>query len=556
MTAAAADAFLLLRLRARLMSRLLLSNFTAAELRSAPYRLAFVGLLALLGMFTVSTSLGFLFVRALQGQPAGPFFLPAMSWAASAAAVGIFFYAGLTLAAALTHRNDVTMLLLSPLSPRVVLGDRLLAVSASFSTLLVIVGIPNLFGVGHALNAGWPFYASCLLTLALLPIAPCAAGLLLVVLVLRWFPPRLARRMSALACGLAASIVYLVAEGKGVMLSAHGQHWQALPTAWTGQALVAAGSGRNSTALVYLAGTAVFSFVLVFLAASAAARLLRSGWGSYTEVSRRHAELESSDDSLVFGPLSPPPPCSSPLPALLRKEWLGLKRDPKLLAQLAYPLVLEGFTLYKTIGNPFTAHAVTGRLERLFAGALYLSGTLTALFLLTILALPMVSREGRSLYLLAIAPVRSKDILLAKILFCAAPVLLILESLLTTAGARLLRLSPAETLFDAVVLAALVLALAAWLVCVGIVWPRLSADGSRRQIHGTALLVGPASGVVLCSFVGYQLGVIFTAAPKHIWVQPVAAASIFLVTGGILIGVRLAGPRLLRDLLSGDRRPG
>jgi hypothetical protein len=479
-----------------------------------------------------------------------------MSWAASAATVGIFFYAGLTLAAALTHRNDVTMLLLSPLSSRIVLADRLLAVSASFSTLLAIVGLPNLFGVGHALDAGWGFYLASFLTVILLPLAPCSAGLLLVVLVLRWFPPRLARRVSALGSGLAAGLVYLVVEGHGeVTLRANGLVWRVLPTAWPGAALVSSGTGSNSAALMYLAGTAAFGSVLAFLAVTSAARLLASGWGSYAEISRGHASGEVARVSNIFDPAPAVLSLASPLPALVRKEWLGLRRDPKLLAQLAYPLVLEGFTLYKAIGNPFTAHAVTGRLERLFAGSLYLSGTLTALFLLTILALPMVSREGRSLYLLAISPVRARDILLAKIVFCAAPVLLILEVLLVVVGARLLRLSPSDTVFDGLVLGALVLALSAWLVCVGVVWPRLSSDGSRRQIHGTALLVGPTTGVVLCAFVGYLLGLVFTTTPDRAWVQPVSAASIFLLTGSIVAGVWVAGPRLLRDLLSGDRRP-
>src|SRR5436305_3146132 len=120
------DVLALTRLRARLLSRLLVGRFTAEALRAAPFRLLAVVTAGALGLFLISSMLGFLFVHALQGHAAGPIFLPALSWAAPAAAVGIFFYAGLTHGAAITNRNDLTMLLLSPLSPRVVLADRLL----------------------------------------------------------------------------------------------------------------------------------------------------------------------------------------------------------------------------------------------------------------------------------------------------------------------------------------------------------------------------------------------------------------------------------------------
>jgi Putative ATP-binding cassette len=549
------DVIALGRLRLRLMSRLLLGRFTDESKRAAPFRLAAAVTASTVALLLVSWVLGILFVKSLQGQPAGPFFLPAITWAASAAAVGIFFYAGLTLSAALTQRNDLTMLLLAPLSPGVVLADRLLAVSGSFSVLLTVVGLPNLVGAGHALAAGPAYYLTCAAAVLLIPLTPASAGLLLVVLVLRQVPPRRARVATAIASAVAAGILYLVTDAHGgwTVVLPSGT-WQAFPTDWPGEALVAAGRGDLQSAYVYLVGATCFAALLGWVAVKAASRLLASGWATYMEVGHSHGTTTTAPGITFLARAPTSLSDRTPWRALMRKEWLSIRRDPKLIAQLSYPLLLEGFTLYKAIGNPFTAHPVTGRLGRLLAGSLYLSGSLTALFLLTILALPMVSREGRSLYVLAVSPVRARAVVLSKVAFCVVPVLGILEVVLITIGARLLSLSAQQTLFDALVFAALMIALAGWLVCVGIVWPRLSADSSRRQIHGTALLVGPTTGVVLCGFVGWLLIAVYAGPHGKPWLAPAAGASIFAITGLIIAGVVFAGPRLLEELLSGDRR--
>lgn len=541
-------------MRLRLLSRLLLKSFTPEAQREAPLKLAAVVLLAGVSLFSVSVLLGFLFTRALLGQPAGPFFLPPMSWGTSSALVGIFFYAALTLSSALTNRNELMLLLLSPLPPRIVVADRLLAISGSFSALLAIVGLPLLSGAGGALQAPLGFFLTAVAVVLILPLAPSAAALLLTVAVLRWTPPRRARVVTAGASAIAAGAVYLFGEAVGSLRGRWSGGWDLSPLNWFGQALVRSATGDGSGASLYLAAALVLTILLSLIATDAAARLLTSGWATYTEVPHRrrgHAGTNGATLPFAAGELGESPPI---LP-LMRKEWLTVRRDPKLIAQLAYPLVLEGFMLVKSIGNPFTAQALNGRLERLFAGSLYLSASLTALFLLTILALPMVGREGRSIYLLAIAPIRARDILVAKILVCALPVLALVELLLVTIGARLLRLSPSETVFLAFVFAALVLALSAWLVCAGILWPRLTSDNSRRQIHGVALLVGPTAGVALAAFVGWLLNVVFTVPPHHAATTRTAAILIFLLTGTVVLAVLVAGPRALHALLTGDRRP-
>ena len=84
----------------------------------------------------------------------------------------------------------------------------------------------------------------------------------------------------------------------------------------------------------------------------------------------------------------------------------------------------------------------------------------------------------------------------------------------------------------------------------------LAEDIARvRQVHGTALLVGPITGGGLCMVVGFLLAGSFTSHPGATWAPIGSGLTIFVLTGGVIAAVGIAGPGILRDLLVGDRRP-
>jgi hypothetical protein len=548
------DALVLLRLRTLLVSRVLLPSYTDEARRDAPVRLAIVVGLAVLVLMALAQILAFLLGRVFTGATASGTLLPVITWGAATSSVGIFFYGGLTLSAILTNRTDLHILLLAPLSTRVVLAERVLGVSATFTVLVTVIGLPNLLAAGVVLSAGPALPLAAVASVVLLPITPTAIALLLVTGVLRAVPARQARVAGVCTAAVAAAVLYIATEGGfgQVMFDSHSV--DLLPTHWVGDGLAAAASNDPTSATLYLLASALLACMAVALAASAAGGLLETGWGTYRELGHRRAErtgvvtvLPAFEGSHIVE--------GTPWRILFMREWRLLRRDPKLLAQLAYPILLEGFTLFKAIGNPFTTQALVGRLARLFAGSLYLSASLTALFLLTIFALPMVSREGKSLYLLAISPLTDRAILLSKIAFCAAPVIALVELALVGIGARLLRLSLLDTFFDAIVFAALLTSLACWMVCVGIVWPRLSSDNSRRQISGTALLVGPTSGAAFCGLIGWLLGIVYLAPADNPEIRILAAVFIVAIPLAVIAACLATGPRLLRNLLEDDRRP-
>ncbi|HEX6507062.1 MAG TPA: hypothetical protein VF221_05460, partial [Chloroflexota bacterium] len=245
----AEDAGALVRLRIRIFSRLLLARFTPEAQRAAPFRLAALLVLGGGALLLFGLTIGRVLAFAFHGQSARPLLIPALLWSPSAATVGIFFYAVLSLAATFTYRNDLSLLMLTPASPRLVLTDKLLAVSGSFSVLMLIVGMPDMIGAGRALHAGLAFDLAAAVVVLTLPIPAASLSMLLTIGVLRLFPPSRARSGSAMVGTIAAAVLYTATQLFGdVVLSTRWGQWSLLPAIWPGRALVAAADGHPGAA--------------------------------------------------------------------------------------------------------------------------------------------------------------------------------------------------------------------------------------------------------------------------------------------------------------------
>jgi ABC-2 type transport system permease protein len=550
----------LLGLRLRLLLRMNLTGYTQEALGAAPIRFALIVIVGGGLVLAVASLLGSLLEFGLRGSNPQSFLTPALAWGLSAAMVGIFFYALLTLVGTFTYRSDLSLLLLTPLPARLVLAEKLLAISGGFSVLLVVVALPSIVGVGNALHAGPQFFLMTAAIILLLPVPPVSLAMLLIFLALRWVPPNRARGIAA-ALGFGFSALFYVVtqtvQSGTTALPTFGQgRLDLLPTTWPGHALAATSLGQGSTALFYLGLTVLLALLCGGLAVDRCAHLLVTGWTTYHEVGRRGgAQGTVSRPALRIEGVSPAPPGVPAVWALVGKEWRSLRRDPKLLGQLAYPLFIECFSYYRAFGLPWSATTgLKGHIGFVFSASMYATVTLTAVFLLSILTLPIVNREGHSLYLLSLAPVSVRRIVIAKWAACAVPIILLVEGFLAM-GVRVLGLSPGQAIFTGVVLAALVVALAGWLLCVGLTWPRVSSDQSRRQVNMVALMVGPPSAVILCAVVGGFFASVFRDAGPNAAGPIVGPLAIFGLTGAIMAGTLYLAPLLLQRLLTGDRRP-
>jgi ABC-2 type transport system permease protein len=233
------------------------------------------------------------------------------------------------------------------------------------------------------------------------------------------------------------------------------------------------------------------------------------------------------------------------------KELLMMRRDPQRLAQLVYPLVIIGFLLYRTYARLPLAIGGNAALGTVFAPTLYIFLTLATVILLSAITLPVVNREGRSLYLLALAPLSARDILLSKWIVCVTPVLLLIEGILA-AGAVLLQVEIVRALLIGLAMASLVVALGGAFLTVTLLWPRLEADNPRRQVSPAASFGALAVGVSLGGTVCLLLILTFVLWPLLPWLAIVTGLAIFLLTGAVTAAGLIAGSRLLQRLLGGE----
>ena len=291
---------ILLRLRLLLLARPRASTRSRGRAGNGRGRLLLrVGVIAVVAL-GLAVSLGNLLGGVVDG-PAGRLLLvPAFAWLSSTASLLLFLASVPVALAAFTYNSDLKLLLLAPLSPRVVLGEKVLALLGSVALPLLTVGLVIVLLIGRALGLGLGYDLAAVVALVLLPAAPLALAVLLTVAVLRWVPPARARTITAVLGALFGIAIYLgsrLLSGNAARSSLsslqaalHGSNrawWSTLPTTWPGRALAAAGLGQAGTALAYLAATAVLAALLLGLAIALAAHLFATGWATYQEVGRR-----------------------------------------------------------------------------------------------------------------------------------------------------------------------------------------------------------------------------------------------------------------------------
>ena len=604
MSAAIHDLSILLRLRLTLLTRGAARGRSGRSGRSGLIRWGVLGLLMLL----IAVGLAGL----LSGIASGPFGRalvgPILVWASSSVTLLLFLYAVPAVLAACTYRSDLRLLLLTPLSPRLIVGEKFLLLYGGLTLPLLVVGGPVLIGVGSAAGLGLGYDVLAVLVLLLLPVAPLALAMGLTVVVLRWVPPAWGRNVAAFL-GAATSIAYYIGwqvyAGRGAarpvqLRSSFAQvphaWWSNLPSAWPGQALAALAPGQGAAPWSYLAAALVLAAALAVLAVTLAAYLFASGWATYQEVGRRKGRTPAMAPAVVDRDLpvgAPPKALAIPVRAvgaggvemasvgsvemagaiaaalappdvaapaggvsrrviwwpLVLKEWRVLRRDPRQWARLLYPMVILVFAFYRNVTQSLGT-AAPGTVSLFSVGWVF--GTLAFLsyILCSSLALPIVNREARALYLLALAPLSARDVVAAKWTACVLPVVILVE-VVVAAAAFVLPLAPWEAVVGGLAMGGLGVALSGAALLASLVWPRLNWDNPSRQSSTTAGLVVSLAGLLLAAVTCALLILTFLWAPG----QPLAALAsgigLCLLLGTVIAVVALAAPRRLNALLIG-----
>jgi ABC-2 type transport system permease protein len=542
---------LLLGLRLRLLSRWGVRKYTRTAREAAPVRM----LLALVVLVWIAVSVVFPLTAFLANAARGPVARDGLevwlAWAGTVSSVVIFAYSILTWIRRLTYANDLRLLLMTPVPPVLLLAEKVGLASLSYSGLLVLT-LPGTILVGDTLHLGLGYDLMAFVSLVVLPVMPTCLAMLFVLAVLRWIPPSRARGVASLSGVVIGGATFI---GVQLLLSRSGREqlsvippsvpaW--LPVAWPGRSLAEAGLGHPAASAAYLLLSVGMTALVATISVHVAGRQFALGSTTYGEVRRRHRR--SHVRRATNGIANPSSPVlRAAWGALWTKDWLTLRRDPVQLAQLAYPLVFVAFYVYRDLATG----GRTGLGAFGISLSMYSLSALTAVLVLGSFVPMIVNREGRSLYLLALAPLSARSIFLEKWLVGIVPPLLLAEVVLVVVAA-LLGAGIGVAVVSALCIAGLVVALVGQSLAVHLLWPRLELAEARRQ----GSVVGGIISFVLDAIVALATGVFFATAlrlwPHHQWLSLASACGVVAVLMVVSVTVIFAGPRILVRLLRSE----
>jgi ABC-2 type transport system permease protein len=344
-----------------------------------------------------------------------------------------------TVLSSLYLSGDMDMLLVAPVPMRAVFVVKFFGgLLVPYLLLFFLLG-PFLLGFGQGLGFGAAFFAAALAVLILLPLLPTGLGALLVMAVVRVIPARRAREIVGVIGGMVGISWYIFSQFSNQLAPrvANARTLDylrrfdspALPSAWAGRALIAAGEGDWPTLALFGGLFAALSIGVFAICVALAERLYYAGWSNMStqdgKVKGKRQKAKGIDraERTPFYLL----PFAFFLPqqsqAVLYKDLRIFPRDLRNLQQLIFPLVLAGIWTFRLIagGSP----AGNSRTPDIFqaVGALASAGISFYICLVLSGAMggPGISREGRGFWLLKVAPISAWRILLGKLTLAYLP---------------------------------------------------------------------------------------------------------------------------------------
>ncbi len=476
-----------------------------------------------------------------------------------------------TVLSSLYLSGDMDMLLAAPVPMRAVFVVKFFGgLLVPYLLLFFLLG-PFLLGFGQGLGWGAAFFVIAFVVLLLLPLLPTGLGALLVMAVVRVIPARRAREIVGVIGGMVGISWYIFSQFTNQLTPRIANARMLdylrrfdnplLPSAWASRALAAAGTGDWTQLALYgglFAGLSIGCFALCIALAE---RLYYAGWSNMStqggRVRRRTKNQEprtASPWSLLssrFSVLGSFLPAQSR--AVLYKDLRVFPRDLSNVQQLIFPLVVAGIWTFRLItsGSPFGAGEQPDDLKSV--GQLASAGI--SFYICLVLSSAMggagISREGRGFWLLKVAPISAKQILLGKLALAYLPY--------PTIGALFvlfLSILQHSTPADFVRALAMVLlgGLGATSITIGMgaAFPKLSWENPRQQ---NSIQAGCLSPLLYLAYLGLALGALLGLpllaffAPGFAIALTLLGWAIFLaLTAGVVWGALTFGATRLERL--------
>ncbi len=346
---------------------------------------------------------------------------------------------------ALYLAGDMDFLLSAPVPIRAVFITKLLqAILPNFS-LILLFGLPVLYGLGASGGYNILYYPLVLIVLALLALAAAGLSSLLVMAVVRIFP---ARRVAEVLGFVVAILSFICSQSGQFARYANVSQDQATqmlnlatrfntpwsPLAWAGRGLVDIGEGRWLSGVGLVLLTIGITSGVFALSLATAERLYYSGWASVQvstgkKAARAAAPGSSSQSSALRLPSSRLIPAD--VRGIVVKDWLMLRRDLRNMSQLVTPLILGVVYALMLIRSGGQAPAGRGEAPPVFMeimqNVMVYGNVAISLFvswsLLSRLAALGFSQEGKNYWMIKIAPISTARLLAAKYLVAFLPTL-------------------------------------------------------------------------------------------------------------------------------------
>jgi len=511
------------------------SGFRRAKLRGKIGTIV-LGLLVLGGLAFAFT-LSFLLLRLLRSPGLEQFIgdtglllagVPVLI--VSAAFVGILLTSFGVLLQALYLAGDMDFLLSAPVPLRAIFIAKLLqAILPNFS-LILLFGLPVLYGLGASEGYNVLYYPLVLLVLALLALAAAGLASLLVMAVVRVFP---ARRVAEVLGFLVAILSFTCSQsGQFVRFSniSNDQATRAFtllnhlnspwsPLAWSGRSLVDIGEGRWLSGIGLLLLTLVLTGGVFALSLATAERLYYSGWARVQVSTRKKRAIHTrrpvaAQDRELTAAVNRAIP--SALRAIVVKDFLMLRRDIRNMSQLVTPIIMGivyALLLIRSGGQPPAGRgeappAVMELMKNLMVYGNVGISLFVSWLLLSRLAMMGFSQEGKNYWLLKTAPVSTATLLSAKYLVAYLPTLVLSWGFLV-AISLVQRASLGTLAFSLVVVALTIAGTAGLNLTFGVVGANFDWEDPRRISQGSA---GCLSALASMVFLVISLGLFFGPA--------------------------------------------